>query len=133
MPVPIQWFIYSLKKFQDYQGRASRREYWYFVLCNVGLSLIMSFIFPLVIDSSLSAILSALLSLALLIPASTLMIRRLHDTGRSGWWSLFNLLPIIGWLLLFIFFIQPSDPNENQWGHCPESFDKLPPALPSPI
>ncbi len=84
-------------KYADFNGRATRSEFWWFVLFLVLVSLGLSII---------SAILSALFSLAILLPSITVSTRRLHDTGRSGWWQLIGFVPIIGWIVLIVFMAQ---------------------------
>ena len=59
---------------------------------------------------------SAIVGLALLLPNLSVSIQRLHDTGRTGWWILIGLVPLIGLIVLLIFYLQPSDPGENQYG-----------------
>ena len=61
-----------------------------------------------------------LYGLAIIIPAFAVAIRRLHDTGRSGWWLLVNCVPIIGWTILFIWMVKDSDEGENQYGPNPK-------------
>jgi uncharacterized membrane protein YhaH (DUF805 family) len=128
MIAPIQWFVYSIKNFKDYRGRARRLEYWYFVLCNVLISLGIGLFLRWVLGDTLTDILSSLVSLAMLIPAVTLSIRRLHDTGRSGWFLLLNFLPVLGWIVLLFFLVQPGHPSDNLWGSNPKkSGSDLPP------
>ena len=61
--------------------------------------------------------LQGLVTLALLIPLLAVGARRLHDSGKSGWWQLFVLIPLAGWLVLVIFFLLPGDPKKNRFGH----------------
>ena len=86
-------------KYADFNGRAKRSEYWWFVLFILIVSLITSFISP---------VLSGIFSLATLIPSIAAAARRLHDTNRSGWWQLILLLPFIGLIILIIFLAQDS-------------------------
>ena len=79
-------------------------------------------------------LLGGLVSLALLLPSLAVAVRRLHDTGRSGWWILLGLIPIIGWIVLIIFFVQDSQPD-NQYGSNPKglggpAYQEMPPAAP---
>jgi len=82
-----QAFVTCLKKYADFSGRATRPEYWWFVLCEV---LILG------IASLISDTLPGLFALALVLPALAVGARRLHDTGRSGWWLLLMLVPFMG-------------------------------------
>jgi uncharacterized membrane protein YhaH (DUF805 family) len=84
-------------KYADFTGRASRSEYWWFFLFIVLVSLGASMI---------SNVLSAVFSLATLLPSIAAATRRLHDTHRSGWWQLICLVPVIGWIVLIVFLAQ---------------------------
>jgi uncharacterized membrane protein YhaH (DUF805 family) len=112
----MNWYIEVLKKYAVFSGRARRKEYWYFVLFNLIIMIILTII-DLAIDSS---ILSTLYSLAVLIPSIAVDVRRLHDTNRTGWWLLIGLIPIIGWIVLIIFMVQDSQKGENQYGPNPK-------------
>jgi uncharacterized membrane protein YhaH (DUF805 family) len=70
---------------------------------------------------------SMLYGLAVFLPGLALAIRRLHDTGRSGWWMLIGFLPLIGLIVLIIFFVQDSQPGSNQYGPNPK--ESAPPAV----
>jgi uncharacterized membrane protein YhaH (DUF805 family) len=101
-----------LMKYVDAKGRAGRAEYWYFFLFNFIVSVIVG-----IIDAIIgSQILGLIVTLALLLPGIMVGIRRLHDTNRVGWWMLIGLIPIVGWIILIIFFVQPGDSGPNQYG-----------------
>lgn len=87
------------KKYADFEGEATRSEYWWFVL------------FIYVIEALLGVVmkpLAAVFFLAMLVPHLAVAVRRLHDTGRSGWWLLVGLVPFVGWIVLIVFFAQPG-------------------------
>ena len=84
-------------KYADFSGRASRSEYWWFVLFIVLVSLAASIV---------SNTVSALFTLATLLPSLAAASRRLHDTGRSGWWQLVCLVPLVGLIVLIVFLAQ---------------------------
>ncbi|CAN5768070.1 hypothetical protein BH23ACT10_BH23ACT10_15590 [soil metagenome] len=67
-----------------------------------------------------TGLLGSLYSLAVLIPSLAVGVRRLHDTGRSGWWLLIGLLPVIGWIVLLLFMVQDSETGTNQYGPSPK-------------
>ena len=117
------WYIAALKKFAVFQGRARRKEYWYFVLINVIIGFVLGFIDGLIGTYDMVTgigLLSGLYSLAVLVPGVAVSVRRLHDTGRSGWWILINFIPIIGVIVFLIFVVQDSQPGENQYGPNPK-------------
>ncbi len=99
-----------------FDGRASRPAFWWWflfgILVGIGATLI-----DLIIGSF--GVVSGLASLALLLPNLSVAIRRLHDTDHTGWWVLIGLIPIIGFIVLLIFYLRQSDPGENQYGPPP--------------
>lgn len=110
-----------LQKYADFSGRARRSELWFFVLFNVLVNIVAS-----IIDSVLgtrnsygSGLIATLASLALLLPNLAVGARRLHDTGRSAWWLLIGLVPVVGWIVLIIFYVQDSQ-GDNQYGPSPK-------------
>lgn len=105
------------EKYVIFHERARRSEYWYFVLFNFLLSAAASIIF------GENGVITYLISLALLVPSIAVAIRRLHDTGRSGWNFLWVLLPVIGWIILLVFYVQDSQPFANKWGENPKQFE----------
>lgn len=113
----VYWWKTAFRKYADFEGRASRSEFWYFYLGNF-LLMIATSIVDRVIDPNYW-LLSSLLSLALLIPRIATSIRRLHDINRSGWNFLWIFLPVIGWIILFVFYVTKSDPVENRFGMPP--------------
>jgi uncharacterized membrane protein YhaH (DUF805 family) len=86
-----------LTKYVDFSGRATRSEYWWFVLFIVLVGLAISIV---------SNTLSGLFSLATLLPSIAAATRRLHDTNRSGWWQLICLVPVVGLIVLIVFLAQ---------------------------
>jgi uncharacterized membrane protein YhaH (DUF805 family) len=112
----MNWYLEVLKKYAVFSGRARRREFWYFVLFNFIISIILSII-DYMINSS---ILVTLYSLGVLIPSIAVTVRRLHDTDRRGWWLFISLIPIIGVIVLLIFMVQDSQKGENRFGPNPK-------------
>ena len=119
----MNWYLGVLKKYAVFGGRARRKEYWYFFLFSTLISIVLS-----IIDSATGAfdvetglgLLSGIYALAVLIPTIAVGVRRLHDTNRSGWWLLIGLIPIIGAIVLFVFLVFDSTPEENQYGPNPK-------------
>lgn len=87
------------KKYAEFAGRAGRREFWMFVLANIIVGVVVGFF---------GRTLSSLYSLLVLIPSLAVGARRLHDTGRSGWWQLLYFIPFVGWIVLIVFFAERS-------------------------
>jgi uncharacterized membrane protein YhaH (DUF805 family) len=103
-----------LTKYAAFDGRASRSEFWWFVLFQLLLTLGAQMI---------SHLLGGLLSLALFLPALAAAVRRLHDIGKSGWLVLVGLIPLIGWLLLLYWNVQPGSASANDYGPPPAAGD----------
>ncbi len=116
----MNWYIKAWKKYAVFGGRAGRQEYWYFVLFNI-LAIILLAILAGVIGAKVGTSLLGLYTLAVLIPSLAVLVRRLHDTDRSGWWLLITLIPGIGPIVLLIFMLQGSQLNENQYGPIPKA------------
>lgn len=116
----MNYYLGVLKKYAVFSGRASRAEFWYFALFNFLISVAINFIDILVITISIPLGLSILYMLAILIPSIAVSVRRLHDTNKPGWYYLIGIVPIIGIIVLIIFFVIDSDPAENQYGPNPK-------------
>ena len=112
----MDWYLMAFKKFADFSSRSRRSEYWYFVLFNFLISLVLGFV-----DGFLGTyILSILYTVVIFIPSLAVGVRRLHDTTRSGWWMLIGLVPLIGFIVLIVFFAQDGHPGSNKWGRNPK-------------
>lgn len=124
-------------KYADFSTRARRSEYWYYLLANVVYSIIayialmivafvLGFILGLVklgvVAGIIVVLLYILLNIPLLIPSLAVTVRRLHDTGKSGWFILISLIPLVGSIILLVFLIQEGTPgsNSNQYGSNPK-------------
>ncbi|PZQ66079.1 MAG: DUF805 domain-containing protein [Variovorax paradoxus] len=96
-------------KYADFTGRASRSEYWWFVLFEVIVLIVAQIIHQYVY---------AIAALGFLLPALAAGARRLHDIGKSGWFLLLGLIPLVNFYLLFL-LVQPSQTESNQFGAPP--------------
>ncbi len=112
----MSWYLGVLKKYAQFSGRARRKEYWFFALFNF----IVAIILGLIAVAIHTRVLSYLYSLAVLIPSLAVAIRRLHDTGRNGWWILIGLIPFVGDIILLVLFCFDSEPGENKYGSNPK-------------
>ncbi len=113
----MNWYVDVLKKYAVFSGRARRQEYWMFTLFSVIISIVLA-ILDAVIGTS--PVLGAIYSLVVLLPTLGVAIRRLHDTDRSGWWILIGLVPLVGFIVLLVFFASEGKPNENKFGPNPK-------------
>jgi uncharacterized membrane protein YhaH (DUF805 family) len=106
------------KKYADFSGRARRSEYWWFYLAEIIVLVVLS-VLGRAIDPLI--FLYYLAILALIVPGLAVGVRRLHDTGRSGWWILIGLIPLVGAIVLLVFLVQDSNPGDNQYGPNPKA------------
>lgn len=103
------------EKYVTFSGRAARPEYWYFVLFTAVVDLVLS-VFGSVALGLVASILQAVFALAVVLPSIAVGARRLHDIDRSGWWLLVGLVPLLGQLILIIWFVTPGTPGTNRFG-----------------
>jgi len=126
------WYLAVLRKYAVFTGRARRKEYWMFFLVNLIIAVVLG-IFGIAaglgmfggvvgrtIDGAVTGI-TWFYSLAILIPNIAVGVRRLHDTGRSGWWILISLVPVIGAIILIIFYVENGNPGHNKYGSDPKA------------
>ncbi len=110
-----------LTRYAQFNGRASRSEFWWFQLFIVIVSMplyVLSFIAGYTGSSTLALVstgLSVVLWLAVIVPLIAVTVRRLHDTDHSGWWYLLMLVPFAG-LIVLVFMLLPSTPGDNRFG-----------------
>ena len=119
----MNWYLEVLRKYAVFGGRARRKEYWMFLLFNILISIALGFVegmFGLVTELGFGMI-SIVYSLLLLIPSLAVGVRRLHDTGRSGWWLLIVFVPIVGAIALLVFAVQDSESGHNEYGPNPKA------------
>lgn len=100
------------RQYVGFSGRALRSEFWWFTLFGLLVGAAAAIVDP-------RGAIGALLSLVLLLPSLAVGVRRLHDTGRSGWWLLLGLVPVAGIIVLIVFFASRGDPGANRYGPPP--------------
>ena len=114
-----------LGKYATFEGRASRSEYWWFILACFLLAIVVGIIEGAVLapmlgfeafDPEAGSPMSMIVSLALFLPTLAVAIRRLHDLDRSGWWYLIGFVPVIGFFVLIYWYVQPGTAGDNQFG-----------------
>ena len=126
----MNWYLKVLSKYAVLSGRARRTEFWMFTLISTIISMVLGALDSFFGNSPFSgpgsfSPISNLYSLAVFIPSIAVSIRRLQDTGRSGWWLLLIFIPIIGWIMLIIFYAQDSESGENRFGPNPKEYPEL--------
>ncbi|MGR5058653.1 DUF805 domain-containing protein [Vibrio rotiferianus] len=119
----FDWYYKVILNYTNFNGRARRQEYWYFTLVNVLVNLVMG-----IIDRVIGSVtqmdnfgfFGVIYALFIMIPSIAVTVRRLHDSGRTGWWALIAFVPVIGILVLLYFLIQDSEEGSNQYGVSPK-------------
>ncbi|MFG2591624.1 DUF805 domain-containing protein [Streptomyces sp. NPDC048438] len=112
----MNWYLAVLKNYAGFGGRARRKEYWMFVLFNFIIAVVLSLL-GLAIDSQIPYIIYLL---AVIIPTIAVVVRRLHDTGRSGWWILISFVPLVGGIILLVFMCLEGVREVNEYGSNPK-------------
>jgi len=103
----------ALQKYAEFGGRTSLGGYWRFFAVNFAISIVL---YILTLASSIFVIVYFLYLLAVIIPGLAAAVRRLHDTGKSGWFVLIALIPIVGAIILIVFLAQAGNPGPNDYG-----------------
>jgi uncharacterized membrane protein YhaH (DUF805 family) len=129
--IVMQWYLKVLQQYAEFTGRARRTEFWMFTLFSAIISVVLGLLDNLLgltfVPGTLSGWLGLLYSLAVLLPSLGVSIRRLHDTGRSGWWLLIGLVPVVGAIVLIVFCATPGNAGAN--AHGPDPKASLDPAV----
>lgn len=99
------------EKYFCFEGRTGRKSFWFFVLVNFVINMVLG-----IIPGIAGAILSVVFALAILCPSLGITARRLHDTGKSGWFQLIALIPLVGVIILLILCAKEGDAAENAFG-----------------
>lgn len=128
----MYWYLKVLKNYVGFSGRARRKEYWMFALFNLLVSIGL-----MIVDSVTGTfdaeagwgLLSGLYTLAVLIPSIAVSVRRLHDRDKSGWWLLLLLVPLIGAIVILVWFVMDGDSGDNRFGPDPKTEGDGVPAL----
>jgi uncharacterized membrane protein YhaH (DUF805 family) len=122
----MKWYLHALRNFANFDGRASRTEYWMFLLFNTTFA-IASYSIDLIFNLGFGELgfgpFYILYTLIAFIPGLALTVRRLHDVGRNGFFILIALLPILGSIWLLILFLLKGDDEENDYGEKPINSD----------
>lgn len=119
----MKWYLKVMKNYAQFTGRASRQEYWMFVLFNMIFAIV-----AIVLDNVMGLIIAGLpygpiymiYAFAIILPATAVCVRRLHDIGKSGWMIFISLIPVIGSIWLLILACKEGNIGSNEYGMAPE-------------
>lgn len=121
----MQWYLKVLQQYVDFAGRARRTEFWMFVLFSLIISIVLGVLDSLLgltfVPGTTSGWLGLIYGLAVLLPSLGVTVRRLHDTGRSGWWVLIGLVPLAGAIVLIVFCAAEGNRGPNAYGPDPKA------------
>jgi uncharacterized membrane protein YhaH (DUF805 family) len=137
----MNWFMESMRKYADFSGRARRMEYWMFQLfaCLISVGLALVAIVAVLVMGNTSGNNAAILLIlapiwlflmATIIPHLSVLVRRLHDTGRSGWYYFISFIPLVGPIILLVYLFSDSQPGPNMYGPNPKGMNAYPPMMP---
>lgn len=119
-----------LGKYAVFSGRARRSEYWYWTLAMVIAAIVIEILTA--ISRPLGVVIDVIWILGTVLPGLGVFVRRMHDTGRSGWWWFIVLVPFVGWIVLLVFACQDSQPGDNRYGPNPKwAAPMAPPGYPA--
>ncbi|MEC0090378.1 DUF805 domain-containing protein [Paenibacillus macquariensis] len=114
----MEWYLKVLKNYVGFEGRARRTEYWMFALVSFIVSIVL---LTLQLITNLTPLFTTLYSLFILLPTLAVTVRRLHDTGRSGWWYFISFIPLVGGIIIFVFTCLDSV-EDNEYGPNPKGY-----------
>ena len=118
----MHWYIDVLKKYTVFEGRARRMEYWMFILFNLIIAMVLSILDRVIFSTPMEGVgpLYIVYMLAVLLPSIAVLIRRLHDIGKSGWWFFIALIPIVGAIWLLVLLLTEGQKGDNEYGSNPK-------------
>lgn len=123
----FEWYLKVVRdNYANFKGRARRSEYWYFTLGNVIISLGL-FLFTILLSSvgggidTIGLVIYILYTLAMIVPSLAVIVRRLHDVGKSGWFYFVSLIPIIGGIWILVVLVTEGDRGPNEYGEDPKA------------
>jgi len=126
----MSWFLTVLRHYATFRGRARRREYWTYLAVYVPIYAALELVDLLTGTFDMESMMGALTGLyvlATVIPGTAVAVRRLHDTGRSGWWLLVSVIPLLGAIVLLFFLIQEGESGDNLYGADPKAVSAVAP------
>lgn len=135
----MRWMFMPFRRYAEFSGRSRRKEYWMFALLNAIVWTIVCMLGLWGADSRLFSSTEELMmyflatggiyGLVTLIPSLAVAIRRLHDSDKSGWMLLLGLIPLVGGLILLIFYVTEGTRGPNRFGPDPLEEDRYGPAF----
>lgn len=117
----MSWFLKVVRdNYANFSGRARRAEYWYYTLFYILIYVGLCILDVVLVANNLPGFFASLFALGMFVPSIAVGARRLHDTGRTGWWQLISFVPIIGAIVLLVFLVQEGSFDRNEYGPSPK-------------
>lgn len=116
---PLDWYVLGIKNYTNFNGRSQRKEFWFYVLMYIVGLIVTTIVDSVLFGTDGTGLFSSVFMLVNLLPYVAVAIRRLHDIGKSGWWLFLNFIPLIGTIILIIWFAQAGDTQTNAYGDNP--------------
>ena len=121
----MKTWLATFRKYVNFSGRATREEYWIFLIINFLLFIVMIildvFLFPSAAEDNRLGILPTIFFIVIFLPSVAVLVRRLHDIGKSGAWVIVNFIPLIGGIWLLILLLSDSESGDNEYDPNPKS------------
>lgn len=124
----MKYYLAAIKNYANFNGRARRSEYWYFILFNILFAcgaMLLDNLLGIAMDKTGYGPIYLIYTLFVLIPGLALIARRLHDVGKSGWMFLIVFIPLAGAIWMLILLTTDSQPGSNQWGPNPKEVNEI--------
>lgn len=117
----MNWYLKVINQYFDFSGRARRKEYWFFTLFNI-LIICLLFVLDFIFKTFYFSTFSYIYTILVFIPSIAVLLRRLHDIGKTGWYFLILFIPLIGLVWMLVLLSTESEPGTNKWGENPKGF-----------
>lgn len=119
----MNYFLHVLRNYAVFQGRARRKEYWMFVLFNIIFAVAVLMVDGAIMATGLLSFspLYILYTLAIIVPSLAVLVRRLHDQNKTGWWALISFVPVVGGIWLLVLLCTEGTAGANQYGPDPKA------------
>ncbi|WP_010680974.1 DUF805 domain-containing protein [Acetivibrio cellulolyticus] len=118
----MEWYLKVLKQYADFSGRARRKEYWMFYLFNCIIAFVLLIPFAFINDTKVILFIGLyfIYALGVMIPSIAVLVRRLHDIDKSGWWYFISFVPFIGSIWLLVLLCTEGTRGRNSYGPDPK-------------